>query len=158
MTDTTLAIGTANAFSQYIGLETQAGETGEGLYVVFARRDQVADWSADCLTRIDRLRELKQNWNSYGANPVGPKSIAFAKQLVCTFAKVTGIDLPRVAASPDGHVALSWEWQEYSRELDLEILPDGTLRYSYLDERQPSRDREGETRDPNRIADLLTRL
>ena len=157
MTDKTSAFGTATAFSQSTGWETQASGTGEGLYGVFARRDQVADWSANCLHRIDRLHELKQNWDSYGANSVDPNSIEIAKRLVRMFAQVTGIDCPPVAASPAGYVALSWEWREHSRELDLEILPDGSLRYSYLDERQPSQDCEGETADPNLIAHLLTR-
>lgn len=110
---------------------------------------------ADCLDRIDRLRDLKPNWDSYGANPVDLKSIAVAKKLVGMFVEVAGIECPRVAAWSAGNVALSWEWCDYSRELDLEILPDGTLRYSYLDEHQPNRDCEGETSDPNLIVQLL---
>ena len=123
---------------------------------MLARRDQIADWSADCLDHIDRLRELKQNWDSYGANSVDLRSIEVAKQLVRKLAQVTGIDCPRISASPAGYVALSWEWQKHSRELDLEILPDGTLRYSFLDEDHPTNDTEGETVDPNLIAHLLT--
>ncbi len=61
-----------------------------------------------------------------------------------------------MSASPAGYVALSWEWENHSRELDMEILPDGVMRYSYLDEPQPARDREGETSDPTLIAYLLT--
>ncbi len=154
MSDETSAFGTAIAFSQSTGLETRANATAEGL-VVFAPRDP-ADWSADCLDRIDRLRELNQNWDSYGANHVDLRSINVAKELVGMFAKVTGIDCPRVAASPAGYVALSWEWREHSRELDLEILSDGTFRYSYIDEHQPNQDCEGETNDPNPIVYLLT--
>ena len=157
MMDSTIASGTANAFSQSIGMQAQANATGEGLHMVLAQKDFPADWLQDCVDRIDRLCELKQNWDSYGANSVDPDSIEIAKQLVPMFAQVTGIDCPRVAASPAGYVALSWEWREHSRELDLEIMPDGRLRYSYLDERQPSQDCEGETVDPNRIAHLLTK-
>ena len=155
MSDETSASGTAIAVSQSTGLETRANGTAEALVVV-ALRDP-ADWSAVCLDRIDRLRELKQNWDSYGANPVDSGSIEVAKHLVSMFAEVTGIDCPRVAASPVGYVSLSWEWRDHSRELDLEILPDGKLRYSYLDEHQPSQDREGETYDLNQIAHLLTK-
>lgn len=155
MTDKTIAPETADAFSQSEKVDAQADATGDGLFVV-ALREQIADWSADCLSLIDRLRELKQNWDSYGANPVDLNSIAVAKELVRSFDRITGIDCPRVAASPAGHVALSWEWQEHSRELDLEILPDGALRYSYLDEPQPNRDCEGETNNPSLIVQLLT--
>lgn len=156
MRDAVIAMGTANAFAQSTGLKAHADGTGEGLYGLFARRDQTADWCTDCLTIIDQLRELPPNWDSYGANPVQPESIKTAKQLLHVLAKVTGIECPRVGASPAGHVALSWEWQNHSRELDLEILPDGALRYSYVDETRPSHDREGETSDPTRIAQLLT--
>jgi hypothetical protein len=96
--------------------------------------------------------------NSYGANPVDLDSIASAKRLVPWLAGITGIDCPRVAASPAGHVAFSWEWEHHTRELDLEILPDGTLRYSFLDERKPADDVEDETSDPREIAHLLTKL
>lgn len=109
----------------------------------------------DCLSSIDRLSDLEHNWDSYGANPVDLNSIAVAKELVRSLDSV-GIDCPRVVATPAGCVVLLWQWQQHSRELDLEILPDGTLRYSYLDELQPSWDSEGEKVDPNLIVELLT--
>jgi hypothetical protein len=58
--------------------------------------------------------------------------------------------------APDGNAALSWEWHDHSRELNVEITPDGTLRYSYIDEEDPSRDAEGESDDANLIAQLRT--
>lgn len=154
MSDTALANGTANAFALSTELTAQAGSTGEGL---LALREQSANWCGDSLDCVDQLLALKPNWDSYGANPVQPGSILVAKQLICQIAQVAGIDRPRVGASPAGHVALSWEWGNHSRELDLEIVSDGTLRYAYLDETTPDRDREGETYDPNLIAHLLTR-
>ncbi len=154
MTDTTLPSGTAEAFSRSTQPETEAAGSGEGLFAV---RDQIPDWSADCVEHIARLCKLEANWDSYGASPVDPRSITIAKQLVRVLSQVSGIDRPRIAASPAGVVALSWEWEDHSRELDLEILWDGTLRYSYLDERDSNQDCEGETRFPNRIAHLLTK-
>lgn len=156
MNDSVFAVGTANAFAQPTERTAQAASTGEGLCVVFAPGNLTADWYNNCLDSVDQLRELKANWDSYGANPVDPDSIQVAKQRLRQFAEVTGIGCPRVGASPAGRVALSWEWKNHSRELDLEIVPDGTLRYSYLDETQPSQDREGETFDPTLIAHLLT--
>ncbi len=155
MTEMGFLSGEAIAFEPLVDLKASADGTGDGLFVL-AQRSSPAAWHQDCIKRIERLRELKHNWDSYGANPVDRGSIEFAKQLVREFAQVTGIDCPRVAASPAGHVALSWEWQGGSRELDLEILPDGMLRYSYLDEKQPNADAEGDTADLNRIVQLLT--
>lgn len=156
MSDTTLAIETAKAFTKSIQRTAHAGPTGEGLYISFALRDQAADWCNNCLDNVDQLRELSFNWDSYGAKPVDSDSIQVAQQLLLQLAKFHGVDCPRVGASPAGHVAFSWEWENHSRELDLEVLPDGTLRYSYLDEAQPDHDREGETTTPDLIAHLLT--
>lgn len=157
MSNSVLARGTADAFAQSTDLATREDSTGEEFYGLLALRDQSADWCKDCLSHVNRLRELKPNWDSYGAYPIHPDSIQIARQLLHQFAEVEGIACPRIGASPAGHVALSWEWQNHSRELDLEILPDGTLRYAYLDEMQPSHDREGTTLDPTLIAQLLTR-
>lgn len=153
---TTLAPETAHAFSESGELVDGAENTSEGLYSVMAIRDRPADWRLDCLDRIQRLGELQANWNSYGANRVDFDSIGAAMALAKWFSQVTGIESPRVAASPAGHVALSWEWADRARELDLEVLPDGTLRYSYLDEKRPDEDREDVTADPRLIAHLLT--
>ncbi len=156
--DTTWAPKTASAFSEFPRLATGADSTAEGLYSLLALRDCPASWVSDCVARIERLRELTPNWNSYGANPVDVGSIASATQLVPWLAGIEGINSPRVAASPEGYVALSWEWEQQTRELDLEVLPDGTLRYSFLDERRPAADVEAETTNPGKIADLLTKL
>lgn len=150
MNTATLTRGTSNAFLSDIGLSTTAGETGEGLSKI------LADWYQDSIDRINHLRKLKPNWDSYGAYPVNQNSIIFAEKLVYWFAQETEVECPRIAASPAGYVALSWEWQEHSRELDLEILSDGGLRYSYLDESQPSQDCDGEADDLTLIAHLLT--
>jgi hypothetical protein len=156
MTVGTLPSGNSTAFDQSAQRETNPAGTAEGLYFVLAPRDDAADWHKDCLERVDHLRTLQWNWDSYGANPVNVASIEIAKQLIRSFADVIGIGCPRVEASPAGYVSLSWEWQEHSRELDLEIRADGTLQYSYIDEKEPSSDREGTTADPNLIACLLT--
>lgn len=149
-------VETADAFAQSTALMDQADPSGEDRYDFSANWYQSTDWCVECLNHVERLRELGPNWDSYGACAVHLDSIQIAKQLLRQFAEVKGIACPRVGASPAGHVALSWEWQNHSRELDLEVLPDGLLRYAYLDEAQPSRDREGTTFEPTLIAQLLT--
>lgn len=150
------AIASGDAFSEARRLPAVAGGSSEGLYAVLARRSR-ADWCETCLREIDRLRDVVNNWNSYGALPVDRDSIEVARRLVAMLCEVAGIDHPRVAASPAGNVALSWEWQQHTRELDLEIVADGTLRFSYIDEAHPSQDLQGETIDPTYIAQLLTK-
>ncbi|QDU47607.1 hypothetical protein Mal52_61420 [Symmachiella dynata] len=154
MTHTSFAAESSTAISQSEALDATAGGTEEGL--VFARRDFVADWLQDRLIALDQLRKLEENWDSYGARSVDLTSIAIAAAIIKLLAEVIGICRPNIAASPAGNVGLSWEWEDCSRELDVEILPDISFRYSYLDEENPDLDREGTTRDLNIIANLLT--
>jgi len=141
----------AIALSKSVAFSSEAQWTGEGLY-----QDRFADWYELCCYRIDLLRQLKSNWDSYGANPVDWDSIDFAKKLVGMLAKGDDIECPRVAASPEGLVALSWEWKSFSRELDVEVQPDGKLRFSYLNECDPSHDSEGVEFNPGFITRILT--
>ena len=115
------------------------------------------DWLETCLANIDRLAGLEDNWNSYGARKVDPRSVELGKRFVLHLANMNGrIDCPRVTASPDGNPAFSWEWHDHSRELNVEITPGGTIRYSFVDEVNPSRDAEGQTDDPDLIASIRT--
>jgi len=115
------------------------------------------DWLEACLARIDRLAALEENWNSYGARKVDPRAIELGKLFVVHLASMHGgIECPQVAASPDGNPAFSWEWHNHSRELSVEITPGGTIRYSYVDEENPSQDTEGETDDPDLVARFRT--
>jgi len=145
----------AIAFSPPGGLITSAANTGEGLYPISTQRDHTTNWLQDCIDRIGRLHQLKPNWDSYGAEPVDPRSIEFAKQFLQDLVFLSTVECPRVAASPEGNVALSWESADYLCELDLEVLPDGHIQYSYIDERPPVFEIEGETAAPDPIVNLL---
>lgn len=150
---TRYAAETANGLSRAPKLMDRADDTGEGL---FAIRDRPADWTADCVARTSQLRTLPNNWNSYGANAVDVRSIECAIQLVRVLSQVTGIECPRIAASPAGYATLSWEWHSHARELDVEVLPDGRLRYGFVDE-DDGTDIERATSDVNEVAHILTK-
>ena len=155
MTEMLTATETANLTSQYVGLNSKAESTSEGFHV--ASRFEIADWYDECAAKISKLKALEHNWDSYGANPVSSDSIYLAKRLLKIFAGIIGIDCPRITASPDGHAGYSWEWADYTCELDLEILPDGHLRYSYTNETSPHEDYEGTTTKLDDILYLLTK-
>ncbi|WP_164103406.1 hypothetical protein [Candidatus Laterigemmans baculatus] len=147
----------ALAFHQERTARTQAYEGGdEGLMVTLARREP-APWRYECLDHLDRLRELPANWNSYGALPIADASIDYAKEILVALSSFTGISRPRIAASPSGFVALSWEWEHDTRELDVEVRANGLIGYAYSDENAPSDDTEAETSDVGEIVAILTR-
>lgn len=116
------------------------------------------DWSDTCCDKIINLSELKENWNSYGAKPVNEKSIKWATifaQIVSMYGCIHGIPAPRVAASPEGNVGLSWEWDSFNQEIDIEIYADGSINYAYVNERDADLDREGTVSELMNLAVLI---
>lgn len=142
-----------SAFSNSNLLEVIALDTGEGF--TSSWQDN-AGWFRECEKNIYKLQELEPNWNSYGAKSVSIKSIKFARDFMNELSKTSGIKCPRIGASPTGNVVLSWEWKDFTRELEIEIDPAVGIRYSYIDECDPEKDREGETIEPMDIRLILT--
>lgn len=90
--------------------------------------------------RLGKLQTLGQDWDSYGARSVDPAAIHQAQQLLMRLAQVHGVPPPRIGATPDGHVALTWDLGGAS--LDVEIEPDGRCAYAFVSDRDPSKDVE----------------
>lgn len=65
------------------------------------------------------LLELGENWDSYGASPITPESVAGAERV----ANVVGKWEPRAVPTPNGGVQL--EWTVDGVDLEIEIGPDG---------------------------------
>ena len=115
---------------------------------------QLPTWVRRTITKLENLPALQENWDSYGARPIDMRSIQKAHELICELALYVGINEPAVSATPDGHVGLSWD--EGSWSIDAEMLPDGRIRYVYLDERDSANDRERVTCGRYELLGLLT--
>ena len=124
--------------------------------VFVARRQAEPKWLAETNAKLDNLAALQENWDSYGASPIDPRSIANAQQLIFNLGMFVGVDVPAIGATPDGHVGFSWDEGTWS--LDAEVLPDGRIEYVYLDERDSANDRETTTRRWADLLELLTQL
>lgn len=84
-----------------------------------------ASWLPNVLAKIDELSTLKENWNSYNARPIDPKSIAAARRVAAWLAG-EGVDLePHVVPTSRGTVNLEWP----SVELEVEFRPDAQMKY-----------------------------
>lgn len=121
---------------------------------VLASRTQPA-WLYERANQVRHLAQLEPNWDSYGANPVDQDSIRWALELLEGLAIIDTIEAPTVMASPDGHAALVWDNDD--RSLEVEVMPDGSFRYVFLCPADASKDEEGTTRQPSRLAVLLTK-
>lgn len=102
------------------------------------------------------MRELQANWDSYGAASVDLRSIRLAKSLVTELAKIETVEAPTVTATSTGNVAFCWDDGE--RSLDVEVRSDGLLEFAYLNESQPTWDKEGVTCEVDDLAVLLTNI
>ncbi|MCH8342750.1 MAG: hypothetical protein IH983_02055 [Planctomycetes bacterium] len=141
------------AFFEATSVPTTATSTGEAWApkpATLALREETSAWLSERVDRLRRLLGLQENWDSYGAKPIDPRSVEFAVRLLTSLADVDGIEAPTVTASPDGNAALCWD--DGHRSLDVEILADGSIEYAYLNDE----DHEGTTLDAEDLAILLT--
>ena len=123
---------------------------------LMAVRSKPEPWVREVHRSLESLRELGKNWDSYGAFPAVPESIAWAKAVSEWIGCVVGVERPDVSLSPAGNAALSWETSDGRRNLDVEILKTGKIRFAFIDDDDESADREGATLDPTEIASILT--
>ena len=88
----------------------------------------------DALIRINELRALGDNWDSYGGVPPADQLLDFIEWLVAAASETLGsfFPVPHVNAASDGGVQL--EWSNGDRELELEFGPmhDGESPVEYL--------------------------
>ena len=121
---------------------------------VIARRDSPALWLQEVQKEIEALIGLEHNWDSYGASPVQGEAIAHAIALVRELSLYVNVKAPTVTATPDGCVGLCWDTGDWS--LDASIDHTGLIGYVFLDEQDPSQEREGRTRSLGELVALLT--
>lgn len=99
-------------------------------------------WANEAKRRISELSLLEANWDSYGASPVDQASINLAIEFVTFVNQIPGVPEPRIAASPAGNVGLTWEWDDFNQELDIELDPVNGICVGYIDSRCPDDDFE----------------
>jgi hypothetical protein len=83
-------------------------------------------WVLPALQAVVQLAHLQPNWDGYGSPPLSLLAIRAARRLVKTLKRLP-MPVPQVFPVTGGGVDFSW--QSDSRELEVEILPDGSARY-----------------------------
>ncbi|MCX7418718.1 MAG: hypothetical protein NT013_04165 [Planctomycetia bacterium] len=144
------------AFPQDATLNPTALNSSEAFSPLMAFRSNPEPWVRDVHCSLESLRELGQNWDSYGALPAVPDSIKSAKAFIKLIGCIVGVERPDVSLSPAGNAVFSWETSNGKRNLDVEILKSGQMRFAFIDDDDESADIERETFDLAEIASILT--
>jgi hypothetical protein len=79
------------------------------------------------LDKIEAMRELPPNWDSYGADPMNPEVLRDAAAFLRSFVASTGIGEPQVAPTRVGGVAAFWGINGHELEMDFERNETQTL-------------------------------
>ena len=80
--------------------------------------------------RIDELRELPADWDSYGAEPVADKAAETAMDVLTGFC-LDGVMMPTIVPTSSG--GLQAEWHIADADLEIEFCPDGRMNLVFED-------------------------
>jgi hypothetical protein len=79
---------------------------------------------AESLRTISELANLPDNWDSYGSPRLKSSAVQRAVEVLVA-ARSSYAPAPRIAAVSGG--GLQIEWEMGARELEIEVLPDGSI-------------------------------
>ena len=112
-----------------------------------------SQWQIQALRALFQMATLPPNWDSYGSPPPSPTSLATSIDLLSEI-DLDDLPVPHVAPVPGG--GIQFEWSVGQRELEFEILPDGSVEFLKSDGRQPLE--EGQLRHVDQMLSLLSWL
>lgn len=104
------------------------------------------------LRRIGELERLDENWDGYGSPRLKPTALARAVRLLI-LSDAHDAPLPFIGPVSGGGIQI--EWSTATRELELEILPNGTLEYVKVDEAGHMVDDQLSIHDEKVFSDLI---
>lgn len=110
-------------------------------------------WQKNALIALFHIASLPENWDSYGSPPPLPQIVNYAERLLRS---IRDEDLPVPHIIPVSGGGIQIEWSNPPRELELEILPDGSIQYLEIGDEEPFH--EGELTDTSQIHSLLSWL
>jgi len=103
---------------------------------------EVVDWpwgvhQIPSVQRLLSLKNLERDWDSYGSQPPSEAAIAMGLTLLKGLVDVglENLTTPRINPVSGGGVLL--EWEAGSRELELELLSGGVVRYLKIEHGEP---------------------
>lgn len=122
------------AFAREVALALY--EVALTLYKVKVISNSSSSILATALRKLDELKNLPEDWDSYGADSISPNAIAKAKSIIISvmksFSTAIGdvVRLTDVIPIADGGVQL--EWVGPHAELEIEISSNGNIGLLYI--------------------------
>jgi hypothetical protein len=120
--------------------------------LVFSVTDDGPDWLYPTLTLFQQLLQLRDDWDSYGANMISDDAIIRAAEVLVMLP--VAADAPCVVPGSSGSIQL--EWHKIDTDVEVHIDPSGRVSASLANDRT-GRELEFEAldlRDPNTRAKL----
>ena len=94
--------------------------------------------------KLNLLADLRHNWDGEGGEPIQGRIITIASELLLPLSRLQP-PIPRIAPVLGG--GIQFEWEIGGRELEIEILPNGSVEYLTA---------EGDRVQEGRLPDLPT--
>ncbi len=83
--------------------------------------------------QISELAKLPENWDGYNSRPIQPATIEQAHSFLF---KLVNLHLPQPDIFPVPGGGIQFEFQSQTRELEIEILPDGQIEFLTIEDGQ----------------------
>ena len=132
--------GSSNTATMSFGYVESPNATGSN--AVHGQWSEVVDWPwgvhhIPSVQRLLTLSSLEKDWDSYGSQPPSKVAIVMGLTLLQGLVDVglENLTTPRINPVSGGGVLL--EWEAGSRELELELLSDGVVRYLKIEHGEP---------------------
>lgn len=134
-------------FDSYPAINNQI-YTGQ-LSAVTPITSEMSLWLQDSQKELQNLKTLPENWDSYGSpqitNQASKKVADLLHNLACF-----GLNKPNLFPVSGGGLQL--EWQNGERELEIEVLPDGTIEFLIVNENEEMKEGKATEGDILRLA------
>lgn len=88
--------------------------------------EQANPWLLSALRKVADLAELPEGWDSYGSRQIQQAAIERVSDVLNTLSCLN-LPLPQIFPVPGGGIQI--ELRQDGRELEIEILPDGSIEY-----------------------------
>ena len=114
--------------------------------------DSSPQWQKDALIALFHVAKLPVDWDSYGSIPPLPKVVKNAERLLMAI-KFEDLPVPHIVPVSGGGIQI--EWSISARELELEIMPDGSVEYLEVEADKPFLEGELDASNINQIQSLI---
>ena len=97
------------------------------------------EWQVTAIKGVLRASNLPDNWDSYGSPSPSENVVATAINLISS---IHFHELPVPNVGPVSGGGIQFEWTIGTREVELEVVPDGSLEFLQLENGEPLNERQ----------------